>query len=420
MGEKQQFHARILHLEENRWWAMVDHRKISFTPDSHQTVSAGDIVLLSGVQTNCSPWKVDDVSVLQKYAGEETFPPLHSDWHRFHSEGGPSFDVARRMSQVKALIRTFFTKQNFIEVDTPSVGMSPGLEVHLEAMEVNTRPGPDLPFEKRWLMTSPEYHMKRLLSADFDAIFQMGKAFRSGEVGPFHNPEFLMLEWYRAFAPWSSGPEDTRLLVQELTRAVCDSDEMPGWEEPIDVSGNWKHLTVREAIIQWAGFDPEPWNDGERIKRKAEESGIRFSSQETNTADYVVRLLVEKVEPNLPKNRPFVLTHYPECTASLARRSAEIPGTAERFEIYLGGIELANGFGELTDWKEQLSRFEDDLSERKRMDMPVYPIDERFIDSMKTGIPPSMGIALGVDRLALGLLGLSSLSQLLLFPVPRN
>lgn len=416
MKKRQTLCGRILHHHAGEVWLMVDGTRHSMTQPVEFNGLPGDLFESEGTFLPNGKWASVSFRIAQPYGGKSPFPEIHSDWNRMHSGEGPSLQILQGVSRVRHLIRSWFENERFLEVDTPAIGSSPGLEVHLDAIEARTRLSMDGPIEQRWLMTSPEYHMKRLLSCDLTRIYQMAKAFRSGEVGVHHNPEFHMLEWYRAFESWKTGPKDTRELTLHIARDLYDKETFPGWKAPIDLSGSWEALQVREAIQRWAGFDPYPWEDRDRLRAKGLESGILFSPQEVQSEDLLVRILVEKVEPFLPVDRPLVLTHYPNCLASLARASEEVPGTAERFEIYLGGVELANGFGELVDPIEQENRFEKDLLERQRLGLPLYPKDERFLGALRTGIPPSVGTALGVDRLAMAALGVSDLRKLLPFP----
>ena len=418
MEKRQTIRGRVLLKEESGWLLITHGRRLHMTPPFPE-IETGDLVEVVAEPHDELRWKVSSYQTLTKYKGDGHFPESDSDWAYFHGQNGPNLQVLKQMAQLRKLIRTFFDNQGFLEVETPAIGRSPGLEVHLEAMEVTSRWTPEGPKESRWLMTSPEYHMKRLLSADFQEIYQLARSYRSGETGIHHHPEFAMLEWYRAFSTWDTGPLDTQNLVQFLAGEMCESHRLPGWHQPIDVGGEWERCTIRESFVRWAGFDPEDFSDAELIRKKGEESGIQFSSVEVTAADTIVRILVEKVEPNLPLDRPFILTHYPMSVASLAQPSSEIPGTAERFEIYLGGLELANGFGELTDWKEQERRFLEDLEERKRLGLDAYPVDDRFLRALRSGIPPSMGIALGVERMAMGLLGIANITHLLPFPSER-
>jgi lysyl-tRNA synthetase class 2 len=175
-------------------------------------------------------------------------------------------------------------------------------------------------------------------------------------------------------------------------------------------------MTVREAIRTWAGFEPWPWDDVTALRGRALAAGLEGVEHEQDPSEILVRAIVERVEPALPAARPLVLCHYPAFMASLARRSEADPEVSERFEIYVAGVELANGFGELTDPAEQRRRFEADVEERRRRGLPVYPIDERFLQGLAVGCPPAGGIALGVDRLLMLLTGASDIADVVAFP----
>ena len=220
MEKRQTIRGRVLLREESGWLLMAHGRRLHMTPPFPE-IEAGDLVEVLAEPHDESKWKVTSFQILTKYKGDVHFPESDSDWSYFHGQNGPNLHVLRQMAQLRKLIRTFFDNQGFLEVETPAIGRSPGLEVHLEAMEVTSRWTPGGPKESRWLMTSPEYHMKRLLSADFQEIYQLARSYRSGETRVHHHPEFAMLEWYRAFSTWDTGPSDTQNLVQFLAEELC-------------------------------------------------------------------------------------------------------------------------------------------------------------------------------------------------------
>jgi lysyl-tRNA synthetase class 2 len=273
-------------------------------------------------------------------------------------------------------VRAFFDARGFLEVETPLVVPSPGLDVHLTAFRLADGSSLRAP---RYLSTSPEYHMKRLLSAGHRRIFQIAKAFREDEAGEQHNPEFTMLEWYRAPATVDEVMSDTEQLVARVTkRAVV----LP--ERVVDTSPPFRRMTMAEAFEAFAGLPAE------EMLACAEKDEDRF-----------FRLLVEKVEPGLLRlDHAVFVTDYPASQASLARRKPNDPRVAERFELYVAGLELCNGFGELTDPVEQRARLVADQETRRRRGLAVYPIDERFLGALEAGLPPCAGNALGLDRLA--------------------
>ncbi len=288
--------------------------------------------------------------------------------------------VLRLRATAMEAIRRFFVRRDFVEVETPAIVPSPGLDVHLSAFEVRDENGRVC----GWLATSPEYQMKRLLSAGAERIYQLCRSYRTDEHGPHHEREFTMLEWYRAKASSSDVIRDTEELVAEVATELGAADSLA-------LAAPWERITVETAFRQYAGTIVDPADE-----------------------DLFFRTWVERIQPELGKERPVVVTDWPASMASLARLTEN--GTADRFEAFFRGIELCNGFGELTDPLEQRRRFERDQSRRRAMGRPVYPIDERFLDALERGIPPSGGNALGVDRLLMLLSGASSIQDVMPFP----
>ena len=265
-------------------------------------------------------------------------------------------------ARVLRAIRAFFDARGFTEVETPVRIPAPAPEPHI-----------DCPPSGDWfLRASPELQMKKLLAAGMERIYQIGPCFRAGEKGRRHSPEFTMLEWYRANADYSQIAVDAEeLLVEVLTRDHADV----------------QRITVREAYLRWAGWDPvETWDQD------------RFDFD-----------MATKIEPNLPKE-PLFLTDYPAPAASLARLKSDDPRVAERWELYVDGIELANAFTELIDPVEQRRRFELAREERRALGEADYPLDEEFLNAL-VRMPPSGGVALGVDRLVMLACGASSIAD---------
>jgi lysyl-tRNA synthetase class 2 len=292
---------------------------------------------------------------------------------------------ARKIAQIRA----FFEARGFLEVETPLLVPSPGLDVHLDAFAVEAVGG------TRYLSTSPEYQMKRLLADGYPRIFQIAKAFRRDELGERHNPEFTMLEWYRAPGGVEDVMGDTEQLVAAVTRGTLVLDG-----QAHDASPPFLRMTVLEAYARFAD------SSAEETLALADHEEERF-----------FRLLLDKVEPGiLGLARAVFLTEYPASQASLARRKPGDPRVAERFELYAGGVELCNGFGELTDPVEQRQRFERDRRTRAERGLPVYPIDEKFLAALERGLPPCAGNALGLDRLIALSCGSTRIADVMAFP----
>lgn len=311
-----------------------------------------------------------------------------------------NISAIRHRARLNAAIRRFFDERGYIEVETPAIALSPGLEPHLDAVGVTLREGMGGDEVQRWLITSPEYHCKRLLSRGMTRIYRLGKAFRSGECGPLHNPEFTMLEWYRVGANHLSIAAETLALID-----VCNFKKQP--------LGPALHCAFDALVSQHAGFDCLPTDDDQVLDnaRAAQYPPL----DDESAADLLMRVWVDRVEPALPDDCAVVVDRYPARLASLARLATDDPRIAERIEVFLCGVELANGFSELVDPVEQRARFEADLAYRRQHDLPQYPIDEHFLRALDH-CPEAAGIALGVDRLLMVLGGYGSLSEVLAFP----
>ena len=292
--------------------------------------------------------------------------------------------VLKLRAALLAAIRRFFADRQFIEVETPAIVPSPGLDLHLSAFEVHDPEGEPV----GWLATSPEYQMKRLLSAGAQRIFQLGRSYRAEEQGRHHEREFTMLEWYRADATSDELIGDTEELVAFIAGAL----DQPAPE----VQPPWQRMSVDEALQFYANVTLGSLLDDE---------------------EHFFRVWAEDVQPRLGNERPVVVTDWPASMASLAKLKSN--GMADRFEAFFRGVELCNGFGELTDAAEQRRRFERDQAERRAAGVTVYPIDERFLSDLERGIPESGGNALGVDRLLMLLLGAESIQAVMPFPEER-
>jgi lysyl-tRNA synthetase class 2 len=294
-----------------------------------------------------------------------------------------------RRARLFAQVRAFFEARDFLEVETPLLVPSPGLDVHLDAFAVETSRG------QSYLSTSPEYQMKRLLADGYPRIFQIAKAFRKDEIGELHNPEFTMLEWYRAPGAVEDVMSDTEQLVAAVTGGRVVLEERAHTAIP-----PFERIRVLEAYERFAGL-------------RAEET----LSLADHDEERFFRLLIEKVEPGIfGLGRATFLTEYPTSQASLARKKPGDPRVAERFELYLAGVELCNGFGELTDPVEQRHRLERDRRTRAQRGLPVYPIDTKFLAALESGLPPCAGNALGLDRLVALACGSRRIGDTMAFP----
>lgn len=304
----------------------------------------------------------------------------------------------RERSILNRTIRAFFDAREFIEIEAPILVPSPGLELHLDAFAV----------ENRYLITSPEYQMKRLLAGGLPRIYSLGKVFRRKEAGAHHNPEFTMLEWYRAGAEWGAIADDTEALVWQCARSL-DAVRVGrcALEPP------WPRLSVGDACERWGRVRIYGDEDVATLRARIRAAGWR-APDDGDWSDLFFGFFLDAVEPHLGQDEPTLIFDWPSPLCALARHKPGDARVVERFEIYAAGLELCNAFGELTDAAEQRRRLQSDLAERRRRGLPEYPIDEKFLAALAE-MPPAAGIALGVDRLAMLLLGAAEIRDVLPF-----
>lgn len=323
--------------------------------------------------------------------------------------------------RILAAVRSFFAENGFIEVDTPALQVSPGLEPHLQAFATvlhDPRDGAALP---RYLHTSPEFAMKKLLAGGMQRIWQLAHVFRDGERGPTHHPEFSMIEWYRADAAYRDIMADCEALLRRVQQAAgLDGFQRQG--RRADARMPWRYLSVVEAFREFAGIDLlattlDPGRpDAAALAAAARPVGIEPHPGDDWETLYF-RILLDRIEPHLGIGVPTILYDYPLAQAALARRKPGDPRLAERFELYVCGLELANAFGELTDAAEQRARFEADQRKKAALYGEAYPIDQEFLAALEHGLPDCAGIALGFDRVVMLAAGVDCIEDVLWLPV---
>jgi elongation factor P--(R)-beta-lysine ligase len=312
----------------------------------------------------------------------------------------------RRRSLLTVATRAFFVARGYTEVETPYAVQTPGEEVHLRAFRT-ARERPDGHIEPLWLHTSPEFAMKRLLVAGAGPIFQLARVWRNGEGSDLHAAEFTMLEWYRPGADMASLIDETVAYLRAVLAPVVSCRGVA-----TDLS-HAERLTVAEAFMRYAGADVLA--TAGNAPELAASAGTLLRDGE-NWEDLFFRLLLERIEPRIGRAHPTLLTHWPAAQAALARRDPADPRVAERFELFVCGIELANAFVELTDAEEQRARFIADRERRHALSGPDWPMDEDFLAALDFGMPPCAGIALGFDRLAMIASGADRIDQVLWLP----
>jgi lysyl-tRNA synthetase class 2 len=331
-----------------------------------------------------------------------------------HADRRPAL-LAR--GRIVAALRSWFAGQGFIEVETGALQVSPGNETHLHAFATSLV-APDGVNAPLYLRTSPEFACKKLLAAGERRIVEFAKVFRNRERGALHHPEFTMVEWYRAGEPYQALMDDCAALLAQAAQAA-GTTLFTFRGRTADPLATPEQLTVADAFKKFAGIDllatlPGGQPDRALLARAAQASGIRIAGDDT-WGDIFSRVLVERVESQLGTGRATILDEYPSVQAALAKPSRD-PRIAERFELYVCGVELANGFGELTDAVEQRRRLEQEMSEKQRLYSERYPIDEDFLAALAT-MPQACGIALGLDRLVMLATGAARIDQVIWNPL---
>jgi elongation factor P--(R)-beta-lysine ligase len=317
-----------------------------------------------------------------------------------HGDKRPFLEARGR---IKSALRKWFDDHGFTEVETKQLQMSPGNETHLHALATQVL-SPDGQQTPMYLHTSPEFACKKLLAAGESKIYDFARVFRNREAGPLHATEFTMLEWYKTGADWHEVMNDTLNLVRVASQAVPSQTwKWRGCEVLVSVPPIY--LTLAQAFDQFANIDlmSTLTDTGSGIRNElacqAQVAGLSIVSDDT-WSDIFSKVLVAKIEPSLGLGAPTFLTHYPACEAALAQKSPTDPRVAERFELYVCGVEIANGFGELTDPIEQRKRFEADMADKFRIYGESYPIDEELLAALEI-MPAASGVALGFDRLVM-------------------
>lgn len=315
-------------------------------------------------------------------------------------------------------IRAFFKNQGFHEVSTPILVPTPSAESNLEVFETELRTKEGTK-RRGFLIMSPEYSLKKLISAGFGNIFEITKSFRNEEeVSRLHNPEFTMLEWYRVGANYKNIMEDFEKLFLEIIKVTRENVDLKNYiyqGENYDVSLPWIRITVAECFEKYAGIDTETLLSEEKLLKKAEGKGYSINNSSWEQVFY--QIFFNEIEPKLKATgKPAFVYDYPLSQAALSKVCDYDSRFAERFELFFAGLELGNCFSELTDPAEQEARFKSDLALRKQMGKTEYGIDQDFITALKTGMPEVAGIAVGVDRLVMLASDAPTISDTLLFP----
>jgi elongation factor P--(R)-beta-lysine ligase len=339
-------------------------------------------------------------------------------WHPATHEGRRPALLAR--NRIQSALRGWLTTQDFIEVDPSALAISPGNEAHLHAFQT-TAIGNDGTPQQMYLHTSPEFAMKKLLAAGEKRIHAFAHVWRNRERGALHSPEFTMLEWYRVGQDYSVLMDDCATFLQLATRAA-GSSKLRYKSHECDPALPYQRLSVADAFAEHAGIDllstihPDGSTDAPALAAQMTAQNLRHAPDDT-WSDMLSRILSERIEPHLGHGRITMLDRYPVPEAALARPTPDDPRCAERFEVYACGVELANGFGELTNATEQRKRFTAEMDEKQRVYGHRYPLDEDFLTALPH-MPDASGIAMGFDRLVMLATAAPSIDHVIWAPVP--
>ncbi|MEO5804903.1 EF-P lysine aminoacylase EpmA [Devosia sp.] len=344
-------------------------------------------------------------------------PPASPWWTpAVHADRRP---ILLARNRVEAAMRGYFAEQDFLLVDPPALQRSPGNETHLHAFNA-TMIGNDGLGQVMYLHTSPEFTMKKLLAAGERRIASLGHVWRNRERGPLHHPEFTMVEWYRVEQAYESVMDDCVALLR-LAASITGASTLRFRDRECDPFAEPERLAVAEAFDRFAGIDllatisADGSTDSQTLVAQMRATGLTIP-QDTSWSYLFSRVLVEKVEPNLGLGCITILDEYPAAEAALARKSTRDGRVAERFEVYACGVELANGFGELTDAGEQRRRFAAEMNEKQRLYGERYPLDEDFLAALAI-MPAASGIAMGFDRVVMLATGAPKIDQVIWAPV---
>lgn len=321
-------------------------------------------------------------------------------------------DFLRARGSIIRGIRRFFDMQGFEEVQTPILQVCPVIDAHIHGFKTQLK---DIDLKDKatlYLHTSPEFSMKKLLAAGMEKIYQICPVFRNAEGSSRHRPEFTMIEWYRINSDYRAMMDDCEDLLRALAQEQGVKVLRHGNIES-DPFAPWERLSVSGAFQKFADIDLDACLENRDVfVQQANQAGISVRDQD-NWDDIFFSVMARKIEPHLGESVPCILYDYPLCLASLSKPSAEAPNYAERFELYVCGVELANAFSELTDAKEQKRRYEIEMQIKEKYYGERYPLDEDFIAALESGLPPSSGIALGVDRLVMLMTGASDIKDVI-------
>lgn len=384
----------------------------AFLARPEQVLVPGDLICLKIETSRCEAplLRAREILVLAPYAAGTSAGD--NAMAEFPANAAMSFSVARSRQWAWFLqaIRDFFRALDFVEVMTPTLVSSPGSEPFLDPFLTRWQ-GPDVA-KTLYLPTSPEFHLKQMLVRGWSRIFELKTCFRNGESGDHHQPEFLMLEWYRAFADLDAIVDDVKCLFVYLSQRLRNEAAALG-ATAAEVAELRMTTMARLFADRFDGFRLRPTTSINELRDLAGKEGVAVA-QTDGWDDLFFKIFLEKIERGLGFEAPLLIRGYPPSQAALARLDEE--GFADRFEIYWQGLEIANAFHELNDPVENERRLRSDIEKKRSLGKPTIPVDENLVRALRCGLPPSGGIALGVDRLFMAFFGIRSIQETRAFP----
>lgn len=337
------------------------------------------------------------------------------NWRRFR-EGELNWHLLEQRAAILRATRDFFQERGYLEFDAPLLTPYPTLDANILSLEtVLTTENKKIPL---YLHTSPEHAMKKYLVAGAEKIFFLGKVFRNDELTRLHNPEFTMVEWYRTQANHQDIQEETEALILHIVRALQKNNILSYQDRKTDLSRPWATLSLIDLFREKAGIDLNQALDTEGIKRQASHLSCHITDEDDWESCFH-KIYLDYIEPDLGSNCPVWISDYPSQMGLMAKRKTSDPRYVERIELFIGGMELANGYSELTDPEEQNKRFVQDQFEKQRQGLH-YPVDDELIEAMQIGMPTCSGIALGFDRLMMLLTDTPRIEDILTFPLNQS
>lgn len=338
---------------------------------------------------------------------------MTSTWQKLRLDPVARERMHQRDLLVRA-IRQYFWSEDFLEVETPQLVPLPSMEPNLEVFETTLRNDQEQT-ARAFLTSSPEFAIKKILAAGYPRVFEVCKSYRNKEgLSTRHNPEFTILEWYRTSADYTAIMADCEHLLRAMARAT-NKDTLAYQGKEYDIFAPWERLTVAEAFARYSQIDTETLLSDTGLRSAARAKGYAIEKH-TTWEELFHQIMLNEIEPHLGASRPTILMDYPASLASLSRKKPADPRFAERFEFYIAGLELGNAFSELVDADEQLARLQADRQEKEQLGRTLYDIDTELIAALRAGIPPTGGIAVGVDRLCMLFLDVPHIADTLFFP----